>query len=295
MQRRRITLIMSACALSGSMVLPFPVAPAQAHHRSRHAATTTTSSSTTSTTLMTSTSASGEPIPVGDLPQWRHIFADDFTTDVPLGSFPSAVSDKWTAYPDGWKDTSKKGTYSPSKVVSIDDGKMNLNLHTEGGTVMVAAPVPMLPGIDGTKYRLYGRYAVRFRADAVAGYKTAWLLWPQSAVWPRDGEIDFPEGNLDRSICAFMHRQHATSGRDQDAFCTSTTFPTWHTAVTEWGPNEVRFILDGKTIGVATARIPNTPMRWVLQTETTLDSTLPDPAASANVEIDWVSAWAYTG
>ncbi len=283
---------MRVCApLFGLLVLALSTAPAHGHHKVSHGNTTTTTSSTTTTT----TTPSGNPVPIADLPGWRHIFADDFTTDVPLGSFPDAVRDKWWAYPDGWKDTSKNGTYYPSKVVSIANGKMNLNLHTENGVIMVAAPVPRLPGIDGTWNQRYGRYAVRFRADAVAGYKTAWLLWPQSETWPRDGEIDFPEGNLNGRIWAFMHRQDATSGSDQDAFPTGATYPTWHTAITEWGPNEVRFILDGKTIGVVTDRIPNTPMRWVLQTETALDGTKPEPSTVANVEIDWVSAWAYAG
>jgi hypothetical protein len=177
--------------------------------------------------------------------------------------------------------------------VSIANGVMNLDLHTENGTHLVAAPAPMIPGLNGTKAQLYGRYAMRFRADSVAGYKTAWLLWPQSEVWPRDGEIDFPEGDLNGSICAFMHRQDATTGSDQDGFCTSQKYPTWHTAVLEWTPTAVRFILDGVVIGAPTSRIPDTPMRWVLQTETSLSGVVPADSAVANVQIDWVAAWSY--
>src|SRR5437660_700572 len=49
-------------------------------------------------------SPSTQEMPVGDIPGWHQIFTDDFTTDVPLGSFPDAVSDKWSDYPDGWPD-----------------------------------------------------------------------------------------------------------------------------------------------------------------------------------------------
>jgi len=35
---------------------------------------------------------SGQAMPVGNLPGWTQIFTDDFTTNVPLGSFPEAVS-----------------------------------------------------------------------------------------------------------------------------------------------------------------------------------------------------------
>src|ERR1035437_1839854 len=135
---------------------------------------------------------SGVLMPTGDIPGWHQVFADNFTQNVPLGSFPAAVASTWgNSYPDGWTDTTKNGTYMPSKVVSIANGVMNLNLHTENGVHMVAAPVPTIPGAPGSEGGLlYGRYVIRFRADAVPGHKTAWLLWPDSETWPADGEID---------------------------------------------------------------------------------------------------------
>jgi len=74
-------------------------------------------------------------------------------------------------------------------------GVLDNVIHTENGVHMVSAPEPVIPG--GNPGVPYGRYVVRFRSDAIAGYKTAWLLWPNSDNWPTDGEIDFPEGNLD--------------------------------------------------------------------------------------------------
>ena len=235
-------------------------------------------------------SPSGQAMPVGDLPGWRQVFADDLTTDVPVGSFPSAVSGRWGAYSDGWTDTSKNGTYMPSKVVSVRDGIMNLYLHTENGVHMVAVPYPKLPGAGAHNGMLYGRYAVRFRSDPVPGYKTAWLLWPDSGSWPGDGEIDFPEGRLDGTISAFMHRQGASGGGDQDAFDSPATYTSWHTAVIEWSPAATRFILDDKVVGTSTSRIPNTPMHWVLQTETSL-SGAPTDGAAGNVQVDWVAVY----
>jgi hypothetical protein len=232
-------------------------------------------------------------MPVGDLPGWRQIFTDDFLTDVPLGSFPSAVSSKWSAYQDGWTDTSKNGTYYPSKVVTVHSGLMNLNLHTENGVHMVSAPVPKLPGATGSGGgQLYGRYVIRFRADPVAHYKTAWLLWPDSETWPQDGEIDFPEGDLDGTISAFMHRQNGTSGGDQDAYNTAVTYASWHTATIEWTAAACKFILDGKSMGNSTSRIPNTPMHWVIQTETALSGGAPADGDTGNVQIDWVAVYA---
>jgi hypothetical protein len=229
-------------------------------------------------------------MPVGDLPGWHQVFTDDFVRSVPLGEFPAAVADKWWAYPDGWPDTTGTGTYMPSRVVSIANGVMDLRLHTEHGIAMVAAPVPRVPAAPGPEGGLrYGRYAVRFRADPAPCYKTAWLLWPDSETWPRDGEIDFPEGRLTGTISAFLHHQGGIADSDQDAFDTPATYAQWHTAVIEWTPTTTRFLLDGTTVGTSTSRIPSTPMHWVLQTETGTDGCVPPASTVANVQIDWVT------
>ena len=227
-----------------------------------------------------------------DRPGWRLLFADAFDQTVPEGQFPEAVGTTWAAYPDTWRDTSGNGHYSPD-IVSIHDGVMNIHLRTEDGITRSAAPVPLIPGGQGWGGQLYGRYAVRFRADPVPGYKTAWLLWPVSEVWPRDGEIDFPEGDLDGRIEAYVHHQGATAGSDQVGFATDATYDAWHTAVIEWTPGSVRFFLDGRPIGTTSTRIPNTAMRWVLQTETALSGEPPPANAEGHVYIDWVAVWAY--
>jgi len=241
-------------------------------------------------------SPSGENMPVGNVAGWRQIFVDDFTNDVALGSFPSAVADRWFAYPSSWHDTSGNGKYYPEKVISQHDGLMDLYIHTENGVHLVSAPVPKLKNGSHSYGAglLGGRYVIRFKADPLACYKTAWLLWPDSDTWPRDGEIDFPEGSLDKTIKAYMHRQNGTSGGDQDAYSTNATYPSWHTAVTEWQPekNDLKFYLDGALVGHSTSRVPNTPMHWVIQTETSLSSgCVPADSTAGHVLIDWVAVY----
>ena len=154
-------------------------------------------------------------MPIGDLDGWRQVFTDDFGTDVALGQFPEAVADKWTAYPSPVKDTFRHGTYSPHTVVSVSNGVLNEYIHAKGRVFMVAAILPNVPN-TGDQGQTYGRYAVRFKADPIDGYKMAWLLWPDSARWPRDGEIDFPERNLDSTaVSGFVHHQGARQGSDQ--------------------------------------------------------------------------------
>jgi Glycosyl hydrolases family 16 len=242
-------------------------------------------------------SPSGKPMPVGHLPGWHQIFTDDFNRPVPVGGYPSHQNcggrvypaSKWCPYPDGTRDTSGIGTYMPSRVMSNHDGILDLHLRTAGRVRMVAAPQAILPNAP-TLYRgqRYGRYVVRFRADPLPCYKTAWLLWPDSGVWPRDGEIDFPEGELDQTISGFVHFQNGTSGSDQYGVGTGATYTRWHTAVIVWLPNLVRFNLDGRIIGQVRKRIPNKPMHWVLQTET---SCWPARSTAGHVRIDWVAIY----
>lgn len=233
---------------------------------------------------------SGVSMPVGDLLGWQQTFRDDFRDDVPLGSFPDAVSGKWSTYPDGWQDTSKNGTYAPSRVVSVHDGVMDLHLRTVDGEHLVAAPSPKLNGPGTQQGQLYGRYAVRYRADPIPGYKLAWLLWPDSEKWS-DGEINFPEGPLGGNTWAFMH--HRNKPVEQDWYRSAALLADWHTAVIEWKPGTVRFLLDGALIGESKNRnlIPRVPMHWVLQTETNLGVRRPERDAAGHVEIDWVVAY----
>jgi hypothetical protein len=242
-------------------------------------------------------SPSGKPMPVGDIHGWKQVFTDNFNRRVPVGGYPSRQNcggrrypaSKWCPYPDGTRDTTRHGTYMPSKVMSNHDGILDLHLHTVNGVHRVAAPQPILPNARTPyKGRLYGRYAVRFRAAALRCYKTAWLLWPDSGVWPRDGEIDFPEGPLTGRISGFVHYRNGTSGSDQYWVNTRARYTRWHTAVIAWRPNYVRFRLDGRTVGETRRRIPNKPMHWVLQTETNCD---PFARTAGHVRIDWVAIY----
>ncbi len=264
----------------------------------------------TNTDPLAHSAPSGQPMPVGDIPGWHQVFADDFSTDpsVPVGRFarctrartlmrarcwrlPKSVRAKWWAYPDGWKDTSGNGTYEPSKVLSIENGVLNYYIHTSGGVHMVAALQPKIPGGVRNNGLRYGRYEVRFRADSLPGYKIAWLLWPDSGVWPQDGEIDFPEGNLDGTFYAFMHHLNATSGTQVFVYATRAGYASWHTAVIEWMPRYCRFVLDGRIVGTSRKNIPDTPMHWVLQAETALGGVAPSDATAGDIQIAWVTAY----
>lgn len=235
-------------------------------------------------------SPSGIAMPVGDLPGWRQTFRDDFTTAAPLGSFDAVYGPRWSGYCCGDVDTSKQGTYSPGKVLSAANGTLDYYLHTENGTHYVAAPLPRVGGSGPEGGQVYGRYSVRFKSDAIYGYKIAWLLWPDSERSPDDGELDFPEANLNGTIFGAAHYADPTDG--QQWVNTGTALTSWHTATIEWTPGKVVMLLDGAAVLTNTVKVPVTPMHWVLQAETNLDGTQPvNNTAAGHVSIDWVTAY----
>lgn len=256
-------------------------------------------------TLKASSDPSGQDMPVGDLSVWHQVFTDNFTTNVTMGNFPSAIYSKWSANPNGWTDTSGNGTYEPTQVNSISSGLLDWYIHTLNGVHMVSVPMPIIVpnGLNGPpdydnygNGQLYGRFTVRLRSDLLPGYKTAFLLWPNSENWPTDGEIDFPEGNLDdTSIGAYMHWQGGTSSNSQDVYSTTADRTAWHTYTIDWTPTAVTFYLDGTVIGQSTNsnHIPNTPMRWNLQVETSTDEGAPSNSTSGHIQVDWVAAYLY--
>lgn len=247
-------------------------------------------------------SAASNAMPVGDLPGWRQVFAEDFAEgDVGLGGFPGPVySTRWSAnYADGTPDTAaqqqpkgqRTSGYFPSKVLSVHDGVLDMFLHSEAGVAMGAAPSPKFDGASQRPYnsQVYGRYSVRFKADVLPGFKLAWLLWPDSKQWPEDGEIDFPEGDLSKVIYAAVHGMD-NGIHDNDVLRPNQPYGDWHIATTEWRPDGVEFFLDGKSIGISTRFTPTKPMHYILQTESCSPS-CPAPETQGHVLLDWVSIW----
>lgn len=222
-------------------------------------------------------------MPVGDLPGWKQVLATDFTTVVPAGRFPGPYAAHWTGY-NGFPGSGGNGRYS-RKIISVHNGEMDLNLHTENGMPLVAAPIPLVSGSWGGQ--IYGRYSIRFRSDWLPQYGAAFLLWPDSNIW-KQGEIDFPEGGLAGTIQAFNHRlgnpqSHTT------AVNTGVTYLNWHTATIDWTPAGIRYYLDGKIVASDIRNIPRQKMHLVLQTG--IGDTKPGAGVAGHVLIDWVTIY----
>ncbi len=238
---------------------------------------------------------SGIACPTTDLPGWRNIFWDDFTKDAPIGSWANATDgnkicyigaqgQQWRSYPQTYLDTYQKRPYRSDAVLSVSNDCLNFFLHNVNGVPAGANPSPIIAGGSQT----YGRYSARLKVDnsTLSEYHIAWLLWPQSGVWPGDGEEDFPEGRLSSVVQAFHHYANADGG--QDPYTGTARFTDWHTYTIEWLPGQIRYLLDDVVVLNSTNYVPSKPMRWQLQTETNGTGT-----DQGNLECDWVSVWAY--
>lgn len=231
---------------------------------------------------------------------WELVLDEDFAVDAELGSFADTY-ENWTQY-DGLQDTSRElsrprelqGHYSSARTTQVRDGVVDIRVHTVAGTPQVMALTPPA-GPSWQEGQLYGRYSVRFRADPAPGFKIAWLLWPASDEWS-DGEIDFPEGELGGSIAGNAHDVTGTPEVNAWSIDTGTSMVGWRTTTIEWAPGRLTFMLDDRSWTTTDARaIPTVPMRWVLQTETELLASPPDPDVQGHVHIDRVAAWKYVG
>lgn len=242
--------------------------------------------------------ASGSAMPKGDLPGWKQVIAEDFSRSAPLGSFGSAYPG-WDGY-DGNRDSSRnfgrpiaeQGVWNDTTTSSVQDGIYDCVVRTIGATPNVCALTPTATGRwwEGS---LYGRYSVRFEVDPIPGYKIAWLLWPSSNRWSQ-GEIDFPEGDLDGTITGASHDVQGSPSIDRWFLDTHVGMSSWHTATIEWRPGSITFGLDGTTWRTTDPRaLPSSPMRWALQAESRLSATPPKASATGHIRIDWLTEYRY--
>lgn len=161
----------------------------------------------------TSPNPSGVAMPVGNLPGWNQIFADDFTTPLPYGTWPTANACKWTNWNINYNaqpDTTGHGVRSVQAFTvgpnpSGDGSNVPASVldswqHLAGANEPFAGQYVSgvcLPNVSGYGYggglsgRTYQRVTFAARGDAVPGWKWVPLLWPDSNSG--NSEIDFPE------------------------------------------------------------------------------------------------------
>jgi len=233
----------------------------------------------------TATASVDAALPVGDLPGWHQVLAEDFTAPVAEGAFPGRrYRDQWFTY-DGFTNPSGTPLYDTKNVTSVHDGLLDVRVREEDGAARGAGIVALLNG-DGTwGGRVYGRYSVRVRFDATPEWGAAILLWSDRNEW-HDGEIDFAEGGTDATIGAYNHRLDDPTQNDL-AVQTKARWSDWHVATVEWEASGVTFLMDGKVTGHTTTS-PSEPLHLVLQT---IRTSAPLSGRTGHLQVDWIAAW----
>ena len=230
-------------------------------------------------------------MPAGDLPGWRQVVAQDFTTARPIGSYSSAATtDGLVPYPDNWSTNDGLTKYAASKTMSAHDGYLDVHFHSENGTPMAAAWTVVDPATGWGN--TYLRTSMRFRTDSPApGYGMAALLWPDSNTWG-EGEIDYPEGNFDDHLHVYDHCLGANPRQNCVAINSGATYQTWHIATTEWTPSGVKHYLDGVLLTPTHNVSMTAPHHWVIQTGSS--GSRPADTVSGHLLIDWITMYVRT-
>lgn len=230
----------------------------------------------------------------------KELFRTSFDTPVALGGFvPDGNSNLPASNPygnvlrmyPGWPDTRGKmtgmgwgGIYSAPKCVSVHDGLLDVNLHSEGGQFYGAAISPKLAAPF-----LYGQIDVCFSMENCSTGKIAPLLWPDTDVWA-DGEIDFPESDpLGGPATGFMHFVGDPGNKDSRPM-SGVDLSKLNVFSVVWRAGVVKFLVNGVQVGAdCTHAVPAKPMHYVFQCESTLVSaTKLDTTKSGRVKVAWM-------
>lgn len=239
--------------------------------------------------------------------------AQNFTVDAPLGTvrtkYPSMAY--FDTASQGFRDTSNQGYWAPDKVLSVSNGVLDFNMHSETingvSTPLVSCVMP-----DNYQFRTYGVFEVRYKTTAnKKGYKFVGMFWPTNDNW-NQGEIDWPEADLTetpRPANAVPGTGKDASGQPADgsavksmsfvpptAQYAATDSSDWHTARTVWAADGLYFYWDSALVWSTndTSVIPTKPMRIELQAETFIgEGTVPADAVG-HVLVDYVAAATFT-
>jgi hypothetical protein len=232
---------------------------------------------------------SGMAMPVGDLPGWRQVFADDFDrTD---------LGENWSPY-DGVPKGDPESRWRRANAM-VDGQALILQGRYEGDQLTTA-------GLSNWRvHQTYGRWEIRVRVDASDDMTYAFLLWPQSENWPP--EIDFLEdwGGDRQSGSANVHWKTDT-GRSKAKRTLDADLTAWHTIGVEWLPGRLNYLIDGEPWASFTgSEVPDEPMWMAVQSaaggcalraadpsarQCPVAGNPPDP----RIEIDWAVVYAPT-
>lgn len=230
---------------------------------------------------------SGEAIPREDLPGWTLKYVDDFSG--------CDLSDKWGAY-SGQPGGDPASWWDPSQV-SVIDGALRLRAENiddrwvTGGVSNFAVT------------QQYGKWSIRMRADKSDEISYHILLWPQNEIWPPEIDIAESADGTRQEMSSFLHWSGDDGEHHFSQADVAVDTSDWHTIGVEWGPSEIRYLIDGRVWAKTPrdAQIPATPMWLGIQAQAGACSKLEEWGQGecgqagtpdiADVQVDWVAVY----
>ncbi|MFC4535709.1 glycoside hydrolase family 16 protein [Sphaerisporangium dianthi] len=223
------------------------------------------------------TPSAGQPAPARPDPRWG--------TPVLVENFDGGQIDrgKWEVYhsPDA------RVNPRTAQATSVQNGMLRMTGGFYGGKDLSG-------GVASHLSQAYGRWEVRFRGEAGAGYSLVTLLWPSSERGEY-AEIDFAEviDPTRRTGGIYVHRGEAQQAQSQ----MRADFTRWHTVAVDWLPGRLTFWLDGRQVWDYTGpRVPEgQPMHLTLQNDVVCNQWSPCRNASTprtvSMFVDWVKIY----
>lgn len=171
------------------------------------------------------------------------------------------------------------GVQSPDQI-SVVNGILRIAGTSDGATGALA--------YFGATQR-YGRWESRIRVpvtDVYGLYHPVALLWPDTDVWPDDGEIDYFETSSEAGSANSFSLHHAGSGSPNvmDVSCDNG----WHCWAVQWTPTAITAYKDGVAYRkiTATAQFPPVAMWHSFQLDWMGE---PEPGSpDILMEVDWL-------
>jgi hypothetical protein len=247
---------------------------------------------------LSSAEPSGMAMPVGNLPGWTQVVADDFN-----GSSLSAYWDPAINSPDPGHGANF-GDWLPSHAV-VAGGMLQLKEYRDPAS---HDPNPASQDWTGAGVKMkllqtYGMYLVRMRCAAGAGVSCVALLYPPHSNPP---EIDFFEDWSRNNARTTMYASalYGSPQRDISRVLSGVDMTQWHTYGVIWTPASITYTVDGRVW----QSIPNpdsnpsdptslaNPMNLHLQTEIDdggVNATFPNTVTPSEVDmdVDWVAVY----
>ncbi len=171
-----------------------------------------------------------------------------------------------------------------SRATSVSGGMLRMTGGIYGGKDLSG-------GVASLLLQQYGRWEVRLRSEAGAGYSAVALLMPEQVSANNYAEVDFVEvGDIPRQLSGiFVHG----SGGQRAASSMRADFTQWHTAAVDWLPDRLTFWLDGRMVWNYTGPLvpKGRTMGLALQNDVVCDGALCRNAstpATVTMYVDWV-------